>query len=64
MPNRSYKAIPEPAATLESLRESLSAAKEAIEVLTRQRKPIEAGAVTWQDLVDLGLIASDQVPTR
>lgn len=62
--NNSYKAIPDPQATPQSLRESVLALKETVEVLTRQRRPIAAGAVTWQDLVDLGLIKMSQVPTR
>lgn len=33
--------------------------KEVIEVLTRQRKPLLAGAVTYQDLVNFGLIGKD-----
>jgi hypothetical protein len=40
----------------ESIPDTIDALKENVEVLTRQRKPIEAAAVTWQDLVDLGLI--------
>jgi len=59
-----HNAIPEPLPDLESLRLSIQAAKEIVEVLTRQRKPIESAAVTWQDLVDLELIAPDQVPSR
>ena len=59
-----YKAIPDPLADVHSLREALLAAKETIEVLTRQRKPIAAAAVTWQDLVDLGFLRVDRIPTR
>lgn len=64
MPNRDYGAIPEPMPNLESMRASITALKQAIEILTRQRKPITAGAVTWQDLLDLDLITPDQVPAR
>lgn len=64
MPNRNYAAIPDPELTLESVRNSVVALKEAVEVLTRQRQPIEAGAVTWQDLLDLGLIERVQIPRR
>ena len=59
-----YKAIPDPLAEVNSLRESVLALKETVEVLTRQRKPALAGAVTWQDLVDLGFVATSRVPTR
>jgi hypothetical protein len=51
-------------AEVNSLRASVVAVKEVVEVLTRQRKPITSAAVTWQDLVDLGLITSAQVPAR
>lgn len=62
MPN--YKAIPDPQATPESLQQAVIALKETVEILTRQRRPIANGAVTWQDLLDLGLIVADQVPRR
>jgi hypothetical protein len=64
VPNNSYKAIPDPLPDLNSLRETALATKEAVEVLTRQRRPISAGAVTWKDLVDLGLIPLRKVPAR
>jgi hypothetical protein len=59
-----YPSIPDPIATPESLRQSVTQLKEAVEILTRQRKPITAGAVTWQDLLDLELITLEQVPRR
>jgi len=59
-----YRAIPDPAPTVESLQRSVQALKETVEILTRQRRPVGAGAVTWQDLLDLELIASGQVPSR
>jgi hypothetical protein len=64
VPNNHYKAIPDPLPDLNSLRETALATKEAVEVLTRQRQPVLAGAVTWQDLVDLKLISLGKVPTR
>jgi len=64
MPSNSYKAIPDPLPELNSLRETCLAMKESIEVLTRQRRPVLAGAVTWEDLVELGLITSASVPPR
>ena len=64
MPDIRYGAIPEPQADVESLRQTVAALKQAVEVLIRQRKPVLAGAVTWGDLVDLGLINPDQVPLR
>lgn len=59
-----FPSIQDPAPTPESLRQSILQIKEAVEILTRQRRPVTSGAVTWQDLVDLELIAADQVPKR
>ena len=59
-----YPSIQDPAPDPESLRQAILQLKEAVEILTRQRRPVGYGAVTWQDLVDLELIASDQVPNR
>lgn len=60
---RKYPAIPEPMSDLQSLRQSVVALKQVIEILLRQRGAKIDGAVTWQDLVDLGLITSDKVPS-
>lgn len=59
-----FPSIQDPAPDPESLRQAILQLKEAVEILTRQRRPVTSGAVTWQDLVDLELIASDQVPSR
>ena len=59
---RRQQAIPVPYETPHSLRASLMAAKELIEVLTAQRGDYQDAAVRWSDLVDLGLIKPDQVP--
>lgn len=58
------RAIPVPQQTLPSLQQAVSALKDNVEVLTRTRGPVTAAAVTWQDLVDLGLISADDVPAR
>jgi hypothetical protein len=50
--------------TPESLLEAVSALKQTVETLTRQRKPVSAAAVTWADLVSLGLITPDRVPSK
>ncbi len=63
-PTKNYKAIPDPTTDPNSLRESVLALKETVEILVRHRRPATAGAVTWQDLVDLQLITEDQVPRR
>ncbi len=63
MTSKYHPAIPEPGQDLVSLRETVMALKQLAEVLSQQRKPKNAAAVTWDDLVDLELITSDQIPT-
>jgi hypothetical protein len=59
-----YPAIPNPSADPIALRSTGIALKETVETLTLQRgSPLNA-AVTWQDLVNLGLITAAQVPTK
>jgi len=61
-----YPAIPDPGNTPEGVREAVKAMKQSVETLTRQRglgRKVDA-AVTWQDLVDLGLIDPTEVPTQ
>jgi hypothetical protein len=60
---RKYRAIPHPSPDIDSVLDSLLALKEVVEVLTSQRGTRISGVVTFQDLVDLELIDSDQVPT-
>lgn len=57
-----YPAIPEPFAEINSVRSTSAALKEAVEILTQQRGSRANSAVTWQDLVNLGLIQPSQVP--
>jgi hypothetical protein len=57
-----YPAIPEPVAEINSVRDTSAALKETVEVLTQQRGTRSLSAVTWQDLLALGLISPDQVP--
>lgn len=57
-----YPPLSEPVATVESLRVNALAVKETLEILTRQRGDRSLSAVTWQDLVALGLITQAQVP--
>lgn len=57
--------IPTPEANVESLHDAVSALKQTVEVLGRQHgKNVGSAAVTWDDLVSLGLITSDRVPSR
>lgn len=56
--------IPEPTDDVRSLRASVLALKEVVELLTRQRGfPIDS-VVTWKDLVRLGKVEPGQVPTK
>ena len=57
-----YPAINEPTVGSASLRESVLNLKEGVEMLTRQRGDPIASAVTWADLVALGLIQASDVP--
>ena len=45
-----------------ALRASCEVLKETVEMLTLQRGNHLDGAVTWQDLIDLGLCLPTQVP--
>lgn len=57
-----YPPIPEPSTNPEALRRSDLALKETIEIMTGQRGNRADATVTWQDLVDLGLIIPAQIP--
>lgn len=57
-----YPAIPEPIAEINSVRDTAAALKETAEILTQQRGTRSLSAVTWQDLLALGLISPDQIP--
>lgn len=57
-----YPAVPAPQADLVSLRQTSEALKETVEMLTLTRGNHLQGAVTWQDLIDLGLCLPTQVP--
>jgi len=55
-------AIPEPYQTVESLHATAMGTKEAVEILLGQRGNVLDEAITWGDLVALGIIKPDQVP--
>lgn len=50
------RGIQEPLPEINALTESVSALKEVVETLTRQRGEYAESAVTVEDLVDLGII--------
>jgi hypothetical protein len=57
-----YPAIPDPTIEPASLRDSVTSLKQAFETHSGQRGNKLYAAVTWKDLVDLGLITADDVP--
>lgn len=59
---RPQQTIPDPYATLTSLQATVSAMKELVESMAGQRGGLDDICVTWQELIDLGLIKEDQVP--
>lgn len=64
MSNRQFPAVPDPGVTTQGNHAALVALKQGYEVLTDQRGDGTAAAVTWQDLVNLGLITPLQVPKK
>lgn len=62
MADKKYPAITEPTTNPESLRSSILNLKESVEIVTRQRGDKAMSAVTWNDLVELGLVSSAKVP--
>lgn len=60
--SKKYPAIPEPTVEPVALQNSLLAAKENIELLTAQRPSLDHAAVTWGDLVRLGVVKIEDVP--
>lgn len=62
MPKRKQASIPEPYEDVKSLRRTAEATKELLETLAGQRGQAYDAAVTWGDLLDLGVIKPEQVP--
>jgi hypothetical protein len=59
---KKYPAIPEPDTSPVALRSSILSLKEGQEVLIGVRGDRKFSAVTWSDLVDLGLIKASDIP--
>lgn len=57
-----YPSIPDPSLDPEALRRSDIALKETIEIMTGVRGSRLDAVVTWQDMINLGLIVPSQVP--
>jgi hypothetical protein len=57
-----FPSVPDPMQNMPSLQGTSSALKESVEILTRQRGDKGMSAVTWYDLVELGLIPATRIP--
>jgi hypothetical protein len=57
-----YPVIPDPTTDPNALRVTGMALKESTEILTGQRGDRTLAAVTWQDLLALGLIPASRLP--
>lgn len=61
---RQQATIPEPYPEVNSLRTAALATKELVEALAGQRGGAYDVAVTWGDLLDLGIVKLEQMPTE
>jgi hypothetical protein len=65
VPKKRLPGIPDPARSIDGMFETVTTMKQAVETLAGQRRGSRAeSAVTWQDLVDLGLIEALQIPNE
>lgn len=62
MPRRRQTSIPEPTEDVRSLRTAVMALKELVETLAGQRGKAYDAAVTYGDLVALGIISDPDIP--
>lgn len=63
MARKRLPGIPDPSRSVDGLFDTITTMKQAVETLGGQRIGSRAeSAVTWQDLVDLGLIEALQIP--
>lgn len=60
--HRPRNAIPQPFQNIASLQTTTQVLMEIVEQLAGQRRDVLSAAVTWGDLLELGLITQDQVP--
>lgn len=62
---KKFPGIPDPSRSVEGMFETVTTMKQVTETLTGQRRGSRPqSAVTWQDLVDLGLIEALQIPSE
>jgi hypothetical protein len=59
-----YPPIQEPTTDPQSLRDSVLSLKQGFELLSHQRNNPLVAAVTWADLLALGIITAAQVPKK
>jgi hypothetical protein len=59
---RDQPTIPEPIEDVRSLRTSVAALKELVEIMAGQRGAATDAVPTWQDLIDLGLVTKSRIP--
>lgn len=57
-----YPSIPDSSTDPEALRKTDLFLKETLEIMTGVRGNRAHSVVTWQDLLDLGLIVPEQIP--
>ncbi len=63
MAKKRLPGIPDPARSVDGMFETVLTLKQAVETIAGQRQGSRPqSAVTWQDLVDLGLITALQIP--
>ena len=63
MPRKRLPGIPDPSRSAEGMFDTVTTMKQAVETLAGQRIGSRGeSAVTWNDLVDLGLIEALQIP--
>jgi len=61
---RKLPGIPEPYENLGALYRTAVTTKETVETLAGQRGAVADAAVTWSDLVKLGLIPPERIPRQ
>lgn len=65
MAKKKFPGIPDPSRSADGMFETVVTMKQAVETLAGQRRGSRGqSAVTWDDLVDLGLIEAVQVPNE
>lgn len=62
--HRPRQSIPQPYQNTASQQATVEVMKEIVEQLAGQRRDVLSAAVTWGDLLDLGLIKPEQVPQK